>query len=180
MNLMPEMKDYAAKCDSNADVEKRKYVALLVNDPDQDPVPGADRNFIFKVIHVSGRVVYEKKMTKPPAAWHLGEELLFLIEDYKSKKILMLKLGTEGAQKSDSDFYTLQMPADLNIKRKMVINREIYIQGHACEDKDALRDIFKQRLGEKEPDSHIMCYATGRLVILANQEIVFFRPSEVM
>lgn len=58
MNLMPETRDYVAKCDSFTDVEARKYVVLLVNNPDQEAVPGEDKHFILKVIHNSGRLVY--------------------------------------------------------------------------------------------------------------------------
>ena len=42
-----------------------------------------------------------------------------------------------------------------------------------------MREMFKQRLGDQEPDNHFMCYADGRLVILATSEIVFFKPLEL-
>ena len=166
---MPPMDSYVAKCDASADGENRDFVAIV------QCVPGSGQ-FLLKVLSKSGNVIYEKELNQMLESWHLGSERLVFQEDLSSNVITYVRLYTD----QEPAVYHFTLPRELTIKRQTVANNELYIQMHPCEDKDALRNFINQKVGEKAPEDFLMTFVDLRLVIVAEQEVVFFKPDSLL
>ena len=109
-------------------------------------------------------------------SWHLERDRLVYQEDLSSNIITYVRLYTD----QEPAVYKFTLPRDITIKRRTVANNELYIQMHPCEDKDALRNLINQKVGEKAPEDFLMTFVDNRLVIVAEQEVVFFKPDTLL
>ena len=71
--LMPSLDSYAARLDSNADIDVRQFVAII----EELPPNSADGNrFVLKVKSKTKRTVYELNLKSMIASWHLSPNTL--------------------------------------------------------------------------------------------------------
>ena len=110
-------------------------------------------------------------------SWYLSSNRLIYQEDIREKKITFVQLSLDAI---DTKVYQFQLPEDVVIRKTMTQSHELYILGHACDDKVLLRSLIDDKIGERPPENFLITYLDDKLVVLAEGEVIFFRPESIL
>ena len=119
--------------------EDAKFCPVLVKIIDKVILEdNANHPFLLQVWSITGEMVYEKRMMKPPENWNISGDMLIYMEENNSNKIFLVKLFLE----SEPVCFEFELPEGISGDKKHSGYNEEH-SNYVIPEEDDLPDLEK-------------------------------------